>query len=91
VIVPARRVGFSALNRIRQGGSAEGRARRAIPARRPCAFGSVLLWGGRLVIAVRLPERREVPAEVQFEITPDTVTDTADLGAARLRTGHGQG
>ena len=43
------------------------------------------------VIVVRPPERREVPAEVQFEVARDTVTDTADLGTARLRTGQGQG
>jgi hypothetical protein len=43
------------------------------------------------VIVVHPPERREVPAEVQFEVAPNTVTDIADLGAARLRTGPGQG
>jgi hypothetical protein len=37
------------------------------------------------------PERREVPAEVQFEVARSAVTDTADLGTARLRTGLGQG
>jgi len=31
----------------------------------------------------RPPERREVPAEVQFEIASDTVTVTTDLGVAR--------
>ena len=35
------------------------------------------------VIVVRPPERREVTAEVQFEIAPNTVTDTTDLGTAR--------
>ena len=34
------------------------------------------------VIVVRPPERREVPAEVQFEVAPNTVTDTTDLGTA---------
>jgi hypothetical protein len=43
------------------------------------------------VIVVSPPERREVPAEVQFEVARNTVTDTADLGTARLRTGLGQG
>ena len=43
------------------------------------------------VIMVRPPERREVPAEVQFEVARNTVTDTADLGTARLGTGLGQG
>ena len=33
------------------------------------------------------PERWEVPAEVQFEVAPNAVTDTTDLGTARLRTG----
>ena len=42
------------------------------------------------VLVVRPPEPREVPAEVQFEIAPNTVTDTADLATARLRTGQGQ-
>jgi len=43
------------------------------------------------VIVVRLPARREVPAEVQFEVARNFVTDAADPGAARLRTGPGQG
>ena len=43
------------------------------------------------VIVVRPPERREVPAEVPFEVARKTVTDTTDLGTARLRTGQGQG
>jgi hypothetical protein len=38
------------------------------------------------VIVVRPPERREVPAEVQFEVARNPVTDVAELGAARLRT-----
>jgi hypothetical protein len=42
------------------------------------------------VIVVRPPERREVPAEIQFEVTRNAVTDIADLGAARLCTGQGQ-
>ena len=42
------------------------------------------------VIVVRPPERREVPAEVQFEVAPNTVTDVTNLRTARLRTGHGQ-
>ena len=42
------------------------------------------------VIIVFPPERREVPAEVQFEVAPNTVTDITDLGAACLRTGQGQ-
>jgi len=37
------------------------------------------------------PNPWEVPAEVQFEVAPNTVTDITDLGTARLRTGHGQG
>ena len=36
------------------------------------------------VIVVRPPERRQVPAEVQFEVTRNAVTDIADLGTARL-------
>ena len=42
------------------------------------------------VIAVRPPERVEVPAEVQFEVAPSAVTDITELGTARLRTGPGQ-
>jgi hypothetical protein len=42
------------------------------------------------IIAVRLPERREVPAEVQFEVAPNTVTDVPNLRTARLRTWQGQ-
>ena len=41
-------------------------------------------------ILVRPPEGREVAAEVQFEVAPNTVTDITDLGTARLRTGPGQ-
>src|SRR6516165_1477957 len=43
-----------------------------------------------LVLVVRPPESREVPAEVQFEVAPNTVTDITDLGTARLRTWQGQ-
>ena len=39
---------------------------------------------------VRPPERREVPAEVQFEVAPNTVSDITNLRTARLRTGQGQ-
>jgi hypothetical protein len=42
------------------------------------------------VIVVRPPERREVPAEVQFEVAPNAVTDITDLRAAHLCTGQGQ-
>jgi hypothetical protein len=42
------------------------------------------------VIVVRPPERRQVPAEVQFEVARNAVTDIADLGTARLCTGQGQ-
>jgi hypothetical protein len=42
-------------------------------------------------IVLRRRERREVPAEVQFEVAPKTVTDITELGAARLRTGQRQG
>src|ERR1700722_6070245 len=42
------------------------------------------------VIIVRLPERRQVPSEVQFEVARNAVTDVADLGTARLCTGQGQ-
>lgn len=38
------------------------------------------------VSVIRPPERREVPAEVQFEVAPNTVTDTTNLRAARLRS-----
>src|SRR6202162_1409726 len=38
------------------------------------------------VIVVRPPERKQVPAEVQFEVARDAVTDVADLGTARLCT-----
>ena len=41
-------------------------------------------------IVVLPPERSEVPAEVQFEVARNTVTDPTDLGTARLRTGQGQ-
>src|SRR5580700_6859525 len=39
---------------------------------------------------VRRPERRQVPAEVQFEVAPNTVTDITNLRTARLRTWQGQ-
>src|SRR6202021_360898 len=42
------------------------------------------------VIVVRPPERREVPAEVQFEVARDAVTDITDLGTARLGAWQGQ-
>ena len=42
------------------------------------------------VVVVRPPERRQVPAEVQFEVARNAVADIADLGAARLRTWQGQ-
>jgi hypothetical protein len=42
------------------------------------------------VIVVGAPERGEIPAEVQFEVAWNAVTDVADLGAARLCTGQGQ-
>src|SRR3984885_7612427 len=42
------------------------------------------------VIVVRPPEPREVPAEVQFEVAPNTVTDVTNLRTARLRTWQGQ-
>jgi hypothetical protein len=41
------------------------------------------------VIAARPPERRQVPAEVQFEIAANTVTDIPELGTARLRIWQG--
>src|ERR1700731_2448705 len=39
---------------------------------------------------VRPPARRQAPAEVQFEVARNAVTDIADLGTARLCTGQGQ-
>ena len=36
------------------------------------------------------PNEGEVPAEVQFEVAPNAVTDIANLRAARLRTWQGQ-
>src|SRR5579872_4423590 len=42
------------------------------------------------VLFIRLPERREVPAKVQFEVTPNAVTNITDLGTASLRAGQGQ-
>ena len=41
-------------------------------------------------MVVRQPEPREVPAEVQFEVARNAVTDITELGAARLRAGPGQ-
>ena len=42
------------------------------------------------VVAVRPPERREMPAEVQFEVAPNTLTDITNLRTARLCTWQGQ-
>src|SRR5580704_13823182 len=41
-------------------------------------------------IVVRRPERGEIPAEVQFEVARNAVTDVADLVTARLCTGPRQ-
>src|SRR5271154_4447557 len=41
-------------------------------------------------IVIRRSQRREVPAEVQLEVARNTVTEIADLGAARLCSGQGQ-
>jgi len=41
------------------------------------------------IIIVRPPERRKVPAEVQFEVAPNAVTDITDLRTACLRTWQG--
>src|SRR5208283_616653 len=49
-----------------------------------------LRFGAIRVIVVRPPERREVPAEVQFEVAPNAVTDITNLRTARLRTWQGQ-
>src|SRR5271165_1430325 len=69
----------------------------AIPSKRPrkmVAFSSSASgWRNGLllrVIVVRPPERREVPAEVQFEVAPNAVTDITNLRTARLRTWQGQ-
>ena len=35
-----------------------------------------------------LPQRREVPAEVQFEVARNAVADAEELGTARLRVGR---
>ena len=43
-----------------------------------------------VVMVVRQPERREVPAEVQFEVASNPVTDVTNLRTARLRTSQGQ-
>src|SRR5271169_90866 len=42
------------------------------------------------VIVARPPERRQVPAEVQFKVAPNAVTDITDLRTARLRTWQSQ-
>jgi hypothetical protein len=42
------------------------------------------------VIDVRPPERWEVPAEVQFEVARNAVTDITNPGTARVRTGQGR-
>src|ERR1700677_3864381 len=42
------------------------------------------------LIVVRPPERREVPAEVQFEVAWNAVTNITHLRTARLRTRQGQ-
>ncbi len=42
------------------------------------------------VIISRPPELGEVAAEIQFEVAASSVTDTTELGAARLRIGPGQ-
>jgi hypothetical protein len=39
------------------------------------------------VIVIRPPKRRQVPAEVQFEVARNAVADTTDFGTARLRAG----
>src|SRR5580704_7463191 len=64
-----------------------------LPRPKPCADAD----SGRRSVGLRIrvivvgpPERREVPAEVQFEVARDAVTDAADLGTARLRTWQGQ-
>jgi hypothetical protein len=48
--------------------------------------------GGLLIraIVVRPPECGEVPAEVQFEVAANAVTDITNLRTARLRTWQGQ-
>src|SRR5271163_1032062 len=74
---------FSPLS-VRRSGSACG---QAVALRNPRRRSVGLLIR---VIAVRRPELREVPAEVQFEVARNPVTDIADLCTARLRTGQGQ-
>ena len=54
------------------------------------ALVSASWWLRIRVNVVRSPERGEVPAEVQFEVAPNTVTDTTELGATGLRIGPGQ-
>ena len=41
-------------------------------------------------MVVRPPERRQVPAEVQIEVAPNSVTDITNLRTASLRTWQGQ-
>ena len=41
-------------------------------------------------ITIRPSELGQVTAEVQFEVAPNAVTDTTELGTARLRTGPAQ-
>jgi len=48
------------------------------------------VWLRARVIAVRSPEPRQLPSEVQFEVAPNAVTRTGDPGAARLLTGPDQ-
>src|ERR1700740_2174231 len=72
-------------DRITNGVLADAQCRRAF--RNPWRRSAVLLT---CVIGVRAPERRQVPAEVQFEVARNAVTDIADLGTARLCTGQGQ-
>src|SRR5579859_3976745 len=42
------------------------------------------------IIVVRGPERRQVSAEVQFEVAWNAITDIANLGATRLGIGQSQ-
>ena len=47
--------------------------------------------GSRIrAIAIRPSERREVTAEVQFEVAPNAVTEPTELASAGLRTEPGQ-
>ena len=45
---------------------------------------------GIRAIVVRLHERWQVPAEVQFEVAPNAVTEITNLRTPRLRTWQGQ-